>query len=349
VQDARLLHSGQRAHLCRDPEGPDGVDYDTQERIPRYFLGAGCAAHFLLLKNMTCAGYTAGFLNNGRMTIVMEKEGIRWELCCRDVRVEANGTVVNCIPAKTYISCTSSNPRDMVVAAACIGAVFHWLPGATSNPGVVSPQEIRRMVSVLNPAAPVVQRTHFPHTKKNWFMPTDILDMRISTTPHGTRWKISFFLPENPTQAIYEVAAQAIVPVSSNILFSVFDMMYTESVNEQYGFHNNRDAFIDKWKDNAVYMLAFEYTEEFQEIGRHPLFLWPHNFFGCDSPKFVYLPAIISIEQPHVCEMLWVSKFLRNKGAARAMLNLTDIRQCTLALPDALDFWNTLNIPYINS
>jgi len=256
---------------------------------------------------------------------------------------------------------------EVIAAAACISATFGWLAGASSDASAISHATVRARARQLDSGAPTTAHsvTGPAPLRKSTTPVGSTLDLRfakrddyagpaevegqaakrvkLAATAHSTsKWDVTFFSTDNPSEIQETVVVEAVKPHSAAVLLDLFDLMKAQANDDDFGFHHNRASILDMWKSNMVYVLALEETPDMSEefLRYHPLLMWSNESYR------TYFPVMVALEAEHDCGFLWVSQSMRGRGAARVILDLADVRQCTTSVASAVPFWNKMDIPY---
>ena len=158
----------------------------------------------------------------------------------------------------------------------------------------------------------------------------------------GNHWEVTFFSVEEPHPTQCTLAVKAVKPESSDVLLDMYDLMVTEAGGvRKFGFHNNFSHILDMWKAGMVFVLKVEDSKASDKLKKH------HPFLNWSAGGHcLYLPVLAVLDEPGNCDILWVHKAMRRKGAARVIMDQTDMKTCGLVLESAVPFWDAMGISY---
>ena len=105
-------------------------------------------------------------------------------------------------------------------------------------------------------------------------------------------------------------------------------------------FYCNRNNILESYKNNNLYGLRVDETEEIYNkgVGTDEIF--------CDisSGATLYLLPCFCIKDNDTAKILWTHPRARNNGFATKLVHLLGIKYACNILPESKEFWKKLNI-----
>ena len=105
-------------------------------------------------------------------------------------------------------------------------------------------------------------------------------------------------------------------------------------------FYCNRITMVESFKNDNLYGLVVDETDEMYNNG-----LGTDKIF-CDINKGarLYLLPCFCIKEDDTAIIIWTHKRARNKGFAKKLVELLNIKYARNISPESKDFWRKLNI-----
>ena len=100
----------------------------------------------------------------------------------------------------------------------------------------------------------------------------------------------------------------------------------------------NRTAIVESFKHDNLYGLVVDETDEMYNKG-----LGTDDLFCCSNNSLYLLPCFC-IKEDDTAIIIWTHKRARNKGFAKKLVELLNIKYARNILPESKDFWKKLNI-----
>lgn len=113
--------------------------------------------------------------------------------------------------------------------------------------------------------------------------------------------------------------------------------------DECHGFWCNRGFLADAFRENRMYSLRVEETDELYHSDR---FSDENKIFVRPSPPW-QLPCVcvVASDDPNAVEIIWVHPRARRLGLATELVRRLGIRTARQILPDSVPFWKAIQIP----
>lgn len=124
-----------------------------------------------------------------------------------------------------------------------------------------------------------------------------------------------------------------------------FELMLeiADDSDECHGFWCNRGFLADAFRENRMYSLCVEETDELYHSDRLSS---ENKIFVRPSPPW-QLPCVcvIASDNPNAVEIIWVHPRARRLGLATELVRRLGIRTARQILPDSAPFWRAIQIP----
>ena len=133
------------------------------------------------------------------------------------------------------------------------------------------------------------------------------------------------------------------IALKSPDAYDVFGLLY-ELQDDRSGFVANSSLILQAWKDERLYCLAATETADMYNRG-----VGCHEWFCRSSSGRVSLYmfpcfALLSEENKHVLDILWVHSRMRRKGLGTHLIRKLAIQSTSRQLPGSEQFWGACGV-----
>ena len=122
-------------------------------------------------------------------------------------------------------------------------------------------------------------------------------------------------------------------------------ILFNELVNDNSGFIHNMSFLLDAFKDGNLYGLSVIETNDMFERNARIDKEFCKDING--HPAGWYLLPCLCVKNGDKCELIWSHTRIRNRGFARTLIQLLQLKYASNVLLESSGFWDKCNVAII--
>lgn len=131
--------------------------------------------------------------------------------------------------------------------------------------------------------------------------------------------------------------------MDSDSLWAILDLLKDELLtNNNEGFYHNRTILTDGFRDNKLYMLTYDETDE---LFNNLEYVQLHRL----KNTFDTLPCFCLLDNKGEIDIIWTHKPYRKHGFAKCFINhfyANKVKHVNTIIPQSLEFWKYMGFQY---